>query len=415
MRVRAVVLNYNGGAHVLRCLDHLTRTEWPAGRFEIVVVDNASTDGSDTEIEERFPAVRLVRSSYNMGFPANNLALRDLDGLDYVALVNNDAFVEPDWLAPLVECLESDPKLGAACPKMLFEPGFLDLTISVPTFRPGGGDGRDLGVRVSGIEVDGVDVWRRAQFHSGFFGIEHGHGDEASFRWTGGEAVLRVPVDSGKPARAPCGLRLVRPARDRRVTMRLGDARTEVDLGDGTAWAECRSRARPTTWSTTRAPSCSRTATAPTVGSSSSTRPASTSPSTSSTGAARGCCSAVRYLREVGLFDERFFMYYEDTDLCLAGLGPGGGATATFPARSFRHLHAATSVEGSALFTTSSSATACCFWPRTRPSASPSGHPSTSCSSPPRTPDVTSFFPCCTSTGPTRPSWIGASGRSPGS
>ena len=48
--VRAVVLNFNGGSHVLRCLDHLVQTEWPDDRFEIVAVDNASSDGSAVAI-----------------------------------------------------------------------------------------------------------------------------------------------------------------------------------------------------------------------------------------------------------------------------------------------------------------------------------------------------------------------------
>src|SRR5690606_31730345 len=104
-RVRAVVLNYNGGDHVVRCVEALRATEYPADRFEIVVVDNASLDGSDAVIADRFPEVRIIPTGANLGFPANNLAMVDLeaDGIDHVALVNNDAFVEPGWLVPLVD------------------------------------------------------------------------------------------------------------------------------------------------------------------------------------------------------------------------------------------------------------------------------------------------------------------------
>src|SRR5690606_20147147 len=80
---------------------------------------NASTDGSADAIAAEFPSVELIRRPTNEGFGANNHALRDLDGVDYVGLVNPDAFVEPGWLTPLVATLESDFGLGAACPKIL--------------------------------------------------------------------------------------------------------------------------------------------------------------------------------------------------------------------------------------------------------------------------------------------------------
>src|SRR5688572_15609568 len=107
-RVRVVVLNHNGGDDVLRCLTALEQTEWPARSLELVVVDNASTDGSIEKIAASHPDATIIPVGANRGFPANNLALRDLSTVNFVALVNNDAFVEPGWLAPLVDELESD-------------------------------------------------------------------------------------------------------------------------------------------------------------------------------------------------------------------------------------------------------------------------------------------------------------------
>ena len=160
--VRAVVLNYNGDPHVFRCLDALAATDWPAGRFEVVVVDNASADGSADRIAAAYPDVELRRLATNTGFPANNEALRDLAGVDFVALVNNDAFVTPGWLGPLVRVLEDEPGLGAACPKLLFAPRFVEVGLDSATSRAPG-DSRDLGVRLSGVELDGIDRWRAAQ------------------------------------------------------------------------------------------------------------------------------------------------------------------------------------------------------------------------------------------------------------
>src|SRR3954468_15336337 len=99
--VRLVVLNYNGGAFVGRCVEHLLALDWPPDQLEIVVVDNASTDGSTDALAARFPDVRIIRNPRNEGFPANNLGLADLDGVRYAGLVNSDGFVDPGWLRAL--------------------------------------------------------------------------------------------------------------------------------------------------------------------------------------------------------------------------------------------------------------------------------------------------------------------------
>lgn len=122
MRVRVVVVSWNSGEVLPRCLAHLQATEWPAGDLELVVVDNASTDGSAEGWERRYPGVELRQTGRNAGFGAAvNVALADLEGVDAVALVNPDAFVDPGWLAPLAEALESADRVGAACPKILLD------------------------------------------------------------------------------------------------------------------------------------------------------------------------------------------------------------------------------------------------------------------------------------------------------
>ena len=118
-RVRVVVVNFNGGEAVLRCVDALTALD-TAHQVEVVVVDNASGDGSAEALRAR-PGVAVWPTGSNLGFVANNLALADLRDVDYVALVNNDAFVEPGWLDPLVDALEADAGLGAVQSKILFE------------------------------------------------------------------------------------------------------------------------------------------------------------------------------------------------------------------------------------------------------------------------------------------------------
>ena len=118
--VRVVVLNWNRSDLTTNCVRSLLATDHPAEAFEVVIVDNGSVDDSAIVLRSRFPVVRIVENGVNLGFAEGcNRAMRDLDGIDLVALVNNDSIVEPGWLRPLVAAM-ADPSVGAACPKVLF-------------------------------------------------------------------------------------------------------------------------------------------------------------------------------------------------------------------------------------------------------------------------------------------------------
>jgi GT2 family glycosyltransferase len=97
-----LVVNYNGGPHVVRCLEALDEQTYPRDRFEVVVVDNASRDGSVDVVAARFPQVKLLRSEKNLGFAAgNNLARTHASG-SVIVLLNNDAIPDPCWLEELL-------------------------------------------------------------------------------------------------------------------------------------------------------------------------------------------------------------------------------------------------------------------------------------------------------------------------
>jgi GT2 family glycosyltransferase len=109
--VWVVVLNYNGRDHLPYCLPSLCATEYAS--LEIVVVDNASTDGS-LALASGFP-VRTIESDRNLGWSGgNNLGIRAAlaAGARYVALANNDIRVHPQWIAEAARLAESMPDVA---------------------------------------------------------------------------------------------------------------------------------------------------------------------------------------------------------------------------------------------------------------------------------------------------------------
>jgi GT2 family glycosyltransferase len=116
----AVVLNWNGGEDTLRALQSLR----DAGAAGTIVVDNGSSDGSDLEVERRFPDVELIRTGANLGFAGgNNVGLRRaLDrGADWLLLLNNDARADSGLPAALEEAARARPDAGVLACKVYFE------------------------------------------------------------------------------------------------------------------------------------------------------------------------------------------------------------------------------------------------------------------------------------------------------
>lgn len=115
-----VVVNWNGKADLTRCLASLNQQT--LGNFEIIVVDNGSTDGSVEMIRENHPKVQLITLPRNTGFSiANNRGIDQARGR-YVALLNNDAFPQPGWLDNLYRALEDYPEVGFCASKILRYP-----------------------------------------------------------------------------------------------------------------------------------------------------------------------------------------------------------------------------------------------------------------------------------------------------
>ncbi|NPV66092.1 MAG: glycosyltransferase family 2 protein [Anaerolineae bacterium] len=115
--VSVIVINWNGARHLPTCLDALRAQTYP--RLEIIVADNASTDGSQALIREHYPEVRLVALPENRGFTGGNNAGIAASTGEIVILLNNDTEVAPTWVAALVDAFARHPQAGTAASKML--------------------------------------------------------------------------------------------------------------------------------------------------------------------------------------------------------------------------------------------------------------------------------------------------------
>ncbi len=119
-RVWVLVTNYNGAAWLPRCLNSLMATRYP--ELHVVLIDNGSSDDSVAVARAVSPRVEILANETNRGFcQANNAAIaRALErGARYVALLNNDTYVQPDWIDRLVEVGEQAGDLGILGPVQL--------------------------------------------------------------------------------------------------------------------------------------------------------------------------------------------------------------------------------------------------------------------------------------------------------
>ncbi len=118
--ISIIIVNYNGKRYLEDCFNSLYAVDYPEDRREIILVDNASTDGSAEYVNGRFPGIRVVRSAVNKGFSGgNNVGIEHAVG-EFFALLNNDTVVDSGWLERLVDVAVRDPKAGIVTSKILF-------------------------------------------------------------------------------------------------------------------------------------------------------------------------------------------------------------------------------------------------------------------------------------------------------
>lgn len=138
--VTVVVLSWNGREDTLACLESLAAATYP--RLGVLVVDNGSGDGSPEAVAAAHPDVALVRLDANLGFAGGmNVGIAEAlsRGAELVMLLNNDTEVEPGFLEPLVDALEPDEAVAAACSQIVFRDDPATVWYAGASFRPGRG------------------------------------------------------------------------------------------------------------------------------------------------------------------------------------------------------------------------------------------------------------------------------------
>ena len=124
--VSVVIVNYNGRNFLPDCLGALMKQTYSP--FEVILVDNASRDGSVEFIRERFPLVKVSVQESNLGFAGgSNAGIREAHG-EFILTLNNDTRVSPDFIEELVLPMERDPRVGMCGSKMVFPDGRINST-----------------------------------------------------------------------------------------------------------------------------------------------------------------------------------------------------------------------------------------------------------------------------------------------
>ena len=239
-QIGVVVVNHDGGDLTLACLRSVLAASWPEDRLKLVLVDNGSDDGIASRVRRELPGVEVRELGRNVGFGAAcNVGIASLPDVDAIALVNNDATVQSDWLAPLVSALDADPSIGAACPKILLADRYRAITLRCQTSTISG-DPRPRGVLIAGTRVDDHDAWSRTRLADGFWGIEAA-ADDLRAQWSRDIATVLVP---GEGTRVDL---LLSAANDTSVELSTADGSTVHSVATDPPGVASKRRARRST------------------------------------------------------------------------------------------------------------------------------------------------------------------------
>lgn len=120
-RTAIILLNWNSYEHTANCIASLQQVT-PAN-FDVIVVDNGSSDGSGTMLKQNFAHIKYIQAPTNLGFAGGNnkgFEYAIAHGYEYSLMLNNDTFVEPNFLELLTNYMDAHKNVGAIQPKIFF-------------------------------------------------------------------------------------------------------------------------------------------------------------------------------------------------------------------------------------------------------------------------------------------------------
>ena len=133
--VSIITVNFNGIFFLKTLFDSIASLDYPKEKLQVIMVDNGSTDCSVSFVKINYPKVNILEIKKNLGFAGGNNAGIKIAKGDYIAFINNDCMVEKSWLLSLINTLKEKEgkniKIGGAGSKVLFYFKYLPLKISI--------------------------------------------------------------------------------------------------------------------------------------------------------------------------------------------------------------------------------------------------------------------------------------------
>lgn len=335
--VSVILVNYNGKKYIDALFDSLIRLEHDDFTFEVVFVDNNSSDGSVEYLEQNYKDkcnLNIVETGENKGFAGGNNAGVAASSGRYVVLLNNDTAVDPKWLTNLYHFMQKHPECGMANSKLLFFYDFIKLTFETS----------DKVILNKEIRINGKEYTIDSKFCKNLL-------YEPDQLVCFGHTEISVPLIEGLKSQSdyqfefevkstPAGSKIKCEiesveAQSGKVLLELDNSKIQEfrysliqNAGSGInqdydgfdiGFCEKDSEKYQKSYELTN-----------------------------------GCGASIMMLREdfdkAGCFDERFFMYYEDTDLSLR-IRKLGKKILFCPDSIVRHIHTGSSKEWSPFFT----------------------------------------------------------------